>query len=273
MPHINVDGVRFNTRIDGPEGAPWLTFSNSLATDLGLWDAQVVLLEDRFRIFRYDTRGHGQSGATSPPYDFARLEADVIGLWDAMGIARSHYMGLSLGGSTGIGLAIHHADRLLSLAACDCRVTSPTAFKQAWGSRIEVALEEGMDGLVEDTMTRWFTDPTLEADPPALEKIREMIRTTSVDGFIGCANALQGVEYFDAIDRITCPTLFLVGAQDPAATPELIGAMHARVGGSQYVELSDAAHISNIENEAAFNQAVIDFFDSVVSGEPKTSKI
>ena len=266
MPHINVDGVRFNTRVDGPEGAPWLTFSNSLATDLGLWDAQAVLLEDRFRILRYDTRGHGQSGATPPPYDFARLEADVIGLWDAMGIARSHYIGLSLGGSTGIGLAINHTDRLLSLAACDCRVTSPPAFQQAWGGRIEIALESGMDGLVEGTMTRWFTGPTLEADPPALEKIREMIRTTSVDGFVGCANALQGVEYLDAMASINCPTLFLVGEADPAATPELAGDMHARVEGSHYVELSGAAHISNIEKEAAFNDALAGFLDSVVAG-------
>ncbi len=263
---INIDGVDFNTRVDGPEGAPWLTFSNSLATDLALWDGQVAKLEDRFRILRYDTRGHGQSGATPPPYDFARLEADVIGLWDAMGIASSHYVGLSLGGSTGVGLAIHHPDRLLSLAACDCRVTSPPAFKQAWGERIEMALARGMGGLVESTMARWFTGPTLEADPPALEKIRAMIRTTSVDGFIGCANALQGIDYLDAISGITCPTLFLVGESDPAATPEMAGAMHARVEGAHYVEIPGAAHISNIENETAFNDAVSDFFDAVVAG-------
>ena len=266
MSHITVDDVQFNTRVDGPEGAPWLTFSNSLATDLGLWDAQVVLLEDRFRILRYDTRGHGQSGGAPPPYDFARLEADVIGLWDAIGIERSHYVGLSLGGSTGIGLAIHHPGRLLSLSACDCRVTAPPDFKQAWEGRIEIARTQGMEGLVEETMTRWFTAPMLVTDPPELARIRDMIRTTSVDGFIGCARALQDIDYLDAVASITCPTLFVVGEDDPAATPELAGAMHARVAGSRYVELPRAAHISNIENPGAFNDAVTGFLDSLVAG-------
>jgi 3-oxoadipate enol-lactonase len=215
---------------------------------------------------RYDTRGHGKSQATSPPYDFAGLEADVIGLWDGLGIERSHYVGLSLGGSTGIGLAIHHPDRLLSLAACDCRVTAPPAFREAWEGRIEKALTEGMEALVEETMTRWFTAPSLHANPPELERVRGMIRTTSVDGFIGCARALQGIDYLDAVARITCPTLFVVGEEDPAATPELAGAMHARVKGSRYEDLPRAAHISNIENEDAFNAAVIGFLDSVVAG-------
>ena len=123
-----------------------------------------------------------------------------------------------------------------------------------------------MDGLVESTMARWFTGPTLEADPPALENIREMIRTTSVDGFVGCANALQGIEYLDAMGSISCPTLFLVGEADPAATPELAGDMHARVEGSHYVELSGAAHISNVEKEDAFNDALAGFLDSVAAG-------
>lgn len=266
MPEITVNGVRLHYQIDGPQGAPWITFSNSLATDLHLWDAQVALLADRFRILRYDTRGHGKSAAAPPPYDFAMLESDLIGLWDALGIARSHVVGLSLGGSTGIGLAIHHPDRIASLSACDCRVTAPPAFKEAWETRIEISLSHGMEGLVEETMTRWFTTPTLDADSPDLEKIRSMIRATSVDGFIGCARALQGIDYLADIHGIACPTLFVVGEADPAATPELASAMHGRVQGSRYVELPGAAHISNIENPGAFNGAVIPFLDSMVAG-------
>jgi 3-oxoadipate enol-lactonase len=266
MPDATVNGVRLHFIIDGPQGAPWVTFSNSLATDLHLWDAQVALLADRFRILRYDTRGHGKSGTAPPPYDFAMLESDLTGLWDTLGIARSHMVGLSLGGSTGIGLAIHHPDRIASLAACDCRVTAPPAFRQAWEARIAMALADGMEGLVEETMTRWFTGPTLNADPPELAKIRSMIRATSVDGFIGCARALQGIDYLDEVHGIACPTLFVVGEADPAATPELAGAMHGRVEGSTLVEFPGAAHISNIENPSAFNSAVIPFLDSVVAG-------
>ena len=133
MPDIDVNGCRLNYRIDGPDGAPWITFSNSLATDLHLWDGQVALLADRYRILRYDTRGHGKSAPAPGAYDFAALESDVIGLWDALGIARSHYVGLSLGGSTGIGLAIHYPDRMASLSACDCRVTAPAPFSAGEG--------------------------------------------------------------------------------------------------------------------------------------------
>ncbi|MDX1482879.1 MAG: alpha/beta fold hydrolase [Alphaproteobacteria bacterium] len=266
MSDLTVNGLRFHVRIDGPEGAPWVTFSNSLATDLGLWDEQVALIADRFRVLRYDTRGHGRSERAPPPYDFATLQADVIGLWDALGIAKSHYVGLSLGGSTGIGLAIAHPGRVASLAACDCRVTAPEPFRQAWESRIDIALEDGMAGLVEETMTRWFTEPTLSAGGARLDRIREMIRATSVDGFIGCARALQGIDYLDRVAAISCPTLFVVGEADPAATPELIGAMHARVNGSQLIEIPGAAHISNIENPSAFNEAVIPFLDSRLAG-------
>ena len=266
MPDVNVNGVSLHFRVEGPEGAPWVTFSNSLATDFHLWDAQAALLADRFRILRYDTRGHGKSGAAPGAYDFAMLEADLIGLWDALGIERSHMVGLSLGGSTGIGLAIHHPGRIASLAACDCRVTAPADFRRAWEGRIEIARAQGMAGLVEETMTRWFTAATLDADPPQLAAIREMIRATSVDGFIGCARALQAIDYLGEINGISCPTLFVVGEADPAATPELAGAMHGRLQGSKLVELPGAAHISNIENPGAFNAAVIPFLDSMVAG-------
>ncbi|MDH3242269.1 MAG: alpha/beta fold hydrolase [Alphaproteobacteria bacterium] len=267
MPYTAVNGLEFHYRIDGPDGAPWVTFSNSLATDLHLWDAQVAEIEDRYRILRYDTRGHGKTAAPPPPYDFALLESDVIGLWDRLGIARSHYVGLSLGGSTGFGLAINYPERIASLAGCDCRVTSPPAFKAAWESRVEMVEKGGTAAVVEDTMNRWFTGPTLAADGPDMERIRTMIRETSANGFIGCANALQGIEYLEAARTIACPTLIIVGENDPAATPELAGAMHQRVAGSRLEVLPDAAHISNIENPAAFNAALIPFLDAVVAEE------
>lgn len=265
MPFAAVNGADLHYRIDGPEGAPWVTFSNSLATDLTLWDGQVELLSDRFRVLRYDTRGHGRSTPAPPPYDFALLESDVVALWDLLGVERSHYVGLSLGGSTGFGLAINYPDRMASLAGCDCRVTSPPEFKAAWAGRIKIVEDGGTEAVVEDTMTRWFTAPTLTADGPDMERIRTMIRETSANGFIGCANALQGIEYLEAARSITCPTLIIVGEKDPAATPELAGAMHERVEGSRLVVLPDAAHISNIENASAFNAALIPFLDDMVA--------
>jgi 3-oxoadipate enol-lactonase len=265
MAFTTVNGLEFHYRIDGPEGAPWVTFSNSLATDLHLWDGQVALIEDRFRVLRYDTRGHGKTATAPPPYDFSLLEADVIRLWDTLGIESSHYVGLSLGGSTGFGLAINYPDRIASLAGCDCRVTSPPDFKAAWKGRIEMVEAGGTEAVVEDTMNRWFTAPTLAADGPDMERIRNMIRETSANGFIGCANALQGIEYLEAAGAITCPTLIIVGEKDPAATPELAGAMHERVANSRLRVLPNAAHISNIENPTAFNAALIPFLDEMAA--------
>jgi len=271
MAYMAVNGLEFHFRIDGPDGAPWVTFSNSLATDLHLWDGQVVLIEDRFRVLRYDTRGHGKTEAAAPPYDFALLESDVIGLWNTLGIEKSHYVGLSLGGSTGFGLAINSPDRIASLAGCDCRVTSPPDFKAAWAGRIKIVEDGGTEAVVEDTMSRWFTAPTLATDGPDMERVRAMIRETSADGFIGCANALQGIEYLETARAITCPTLIIVGEKDPAATPELAGAMHERVAGSRLEVLPDAAHISNIDNPDAFNAALIPFLDDVVAGEDRNA--
>ena len=113
--NIEANGITFNCRIDGrprDDGdAPWLVFSNSLATDLSLWDGQVARFADRFRILRYDTRGHGRTQASAPPYAFDLLTDDAVALMDAVGIDRTHWVGLSLGGSTGLGMAIAHSGR------------------------------------------------------------------------------------------------------------------------------------------------------------------
>jgi pimeloyl-ACP methyl ester carboxylesterase len=176
---IHANGITFNCRIDGREGAPWLVFSNSLATDLTLWDGQAALLGDRFRILRYDTRGHGRTEATAPPYSFDLLTADAVALMDAVGIDRAHWVGLSLGGSTGIAMALNHGDRLLSLAVCDSRSRTDPAFVAAWDDRIAVIDAGGMAAIVEPTIQRWFTPPFLEKGKPVCDRVREMIRNTS----------------------------------------------------------------------------------------------
>ena len=126
---IKTNGVMLNAEVEGREGAPWLTFSNSLATDLTMWDAQAKALAARYRILRYDKRGHGKSDAPPGPYDLPMLVKDVIGLWDHLGIDRSHFVGLSIGGMTALGLGIDHADRLISIVPCDCRADSPPEFR------------------------------------------------------------------------------------------------------------------------------------------------
>ena len=251
MTHIAANGIRFNVVIEGPEDAPWITFSNSHATDLTVWDRQAALMAKKFRVLRYDTRGHGGTEATKPPYDIELLVADVIALWDGLGIERSHVVGLSLGGSTGIGIAIEHPQRIVSLLGADCRAWSPNP--AVWDTRIAVVVAGGMDAAVPETIKRWFTAPYVAKNPPQLDKIRKMIRETSVDGYIGCARALQDIEYRDRLGLIACPCHFLVGESDPAATPESIAAIRDMVPGAQFDTISDAAHIPNIQNPDAFD--------------------
>ena len=132
---IKANGISFNCRIDGPEGAPWLIFSNSLATNLAMWDAQARELGRTFRVLRYDQRGHGGSEAPAGRYTFGVLIADAVGLMDALGIARAHFAGLSMGGATALGLAQTHPDRLDRVIVCDtpCQSHRSRAWRR-WSS-------------------------------------------------------------------------------------------------------------------------------------------
>jgi 3-oxoadipate enol-lactonase len=261
---VRANGITFNVAVEGREGAPWLTFSNSHATDLSLWDEQAARLADRFRMLRYDTRGHGGTEATDGAYDFALLSADVVALWDLLGVARSHYVGLSLGGTTGIEIALRHPERVASLAACDCRCNAPSDFAAAWDPRIATARRDGMEALVEPTLQRWFTPAFRASNPPVLAKIAQMIRGTSVAGYVGCAEALKRIACEPRLPGIRCPTLFLCGEHDPSAPPELVGGWRSTVHDARFKVISDAAHITNIERPAEFNSAIERFLAEVI---------
>jgi 3-oxoadipate enol-lactonase len=260
---IKANGIHFRIAISGREGAPWLTFSNSHATDLALWDEQAGLLQSRFRILRYDTRGHGGTEASEGAYDFDLLTSDVVALWDALGIARSHYVGLSLGGTTGLELALRYPGRVASLAACDCRCHATPEFAASWDGRIETARRDGMEALVEPTLQRWFTPAFRERNPPALDTVRDMIRRTSVAGYVGCAEALKRIDCEPRLPAIRCPTLFITGDKDPSAPPDLVGRWQALVPGSRLAVIDKAAHISNIENPEQFDAALETFLAAV----------
>jgi 3-oxoadipate enol-lactonase len=261
--NIDLNGITFRYEIDGAEGAPWIVFSNSLTTDIGMWDGEVAKLKDRYRILRYDTRGHGQTQASAPPYSFDLLVSDVVGLMDAVGVDKAHYVGLSLGGMTGLGVAIEHGDRLLSLAACDARAFAEPAWAELWIGRMAIAREKGMQALVEPTIARWFTEP-FQNDPAnkaTLDKVRAMIGETAVDGYVGCAGALQGLNYLPRLGEITVPSLFMTGASDQSTPPAASQEMQAAVAGSTCVIVDPASHISNMENPDQFDAALIAHLD------------
>jgi 3-oxoadipate enol-lactonase len=255
---IKANGITFNTTVDGAEGAPWLVFSNSLATTVAMWDEQAAALKGKYRVLRYDQRGHGGTDAPAGRYAFDTLVADAAALLEALGIARAHFGGLSMGAATALGLAQQHPGLVASIIVCDSACMSTPASHQQWEERIVVAQQQGMEALVEPTMARWFPAATIAKNPPHLDKVRAMIRATPVNGFIGCSAALGDHNYNAKVATVTCPVLFMVGEKDGTA-PAAMKDMQARLPGSKYVELAGAGHISNMDRPAEFTRAVEEF--------------
>lgn len=256
---LDINGIALNVEIEGPDGAPWVTLSHSLACNLGMWDEQAKILGERFRVLRYDLRGHGGSGAPEGSYSFAMLESDVVGLWDALKIEKSHWIGLSIGAMIGYGLAIDHGGRLLSLMACDGRSDAPPEYQIFFQQRIEAAREKGMAGLAAPTIERWFKPENLAKNPPAIAKLRRMIETTDPIGHEGCCEALKGLAFGPRLGSIKTRTLVIGGDSDVSAAPEMLADVAHRIPGARHAVLPNAGHISNMENPTAFNKAMLDF--------------
>jgi 3-oxoadipate enol-lactonase len=252
------NGININHQVDGPEGASWLIFSNSLATNLTMWDEQARELKKTYRVLRYDQRGHGGSDAPAGRYTFEVLMADVLALMDALGIKKAHFAGLSMGGATALGLAETHPDRFDRIIVCDSPCQSTPTSTQQWEERIVVAQKQGMEALVEPTVGRWFPPETLTANPPHIDKVRKMVRSTPVNGFIGCAAALANHDYAAAVATVKRPVLFMAGEKD-GVTPVAMRKLSAALPGSRYVELPGAGHISNMDQPEGFTWTIADF--------------
>jgi 3-oxoadipate enol-lactonase len=256
------NGITINYQVDGPDDAPhdapWLIFSNSLATNLAMWDDQARELKSRFRVLRYDQRGHGTTDAPAGRYGFEQLIADAVALMDALAIKKAHFAGLSMGGATALGFAQKHPDRLDKVIVCDSPCQSTPTSSQQWEERIVVAQKQGMEPLVEPTVGRWFPPEVMQAKAPHVDKVRAMVRTTPVNGFIGCAAALADHNYAAAVGTVTRPVLFMAGEKD-GVTPTAMRKLSAALPGSRYVELPGAGHISNMDQPQGFTWAVADF--------------
>jgi 3-oxoadipate enol-lactonase len=256
---VDLDGTSFACALDGPRDAAVVMLSNSLAADLAMWDGQIPALGERYRVVRYDTRGHGGTAATPGPYTMESLAGDARALLERLGIEKVHFVGLSLGGMTGQYLGANHPELLLSLTLCDTAAHMSPA--SAWDERIAAARSGGMAGIATPTLERWFTSDFRQANPEDIERIRKMILATSVEGFTGCGAAIREMDQRDSIAGITTPTRVIVGAQDPATTVAHAELIHQKIAGSELVVIDNAAHLSNIEQPGVFNEALLDFLD------------
>ncbi len=254
----NVNGIEIFYTIDGASG-PWVTFSHSLACNSGMWDEQVAVLKQDFRVLRFDTRGHGQSAAAPGPYDFVQMAEDVRGLLDALRVEKTHFVGLSMGGMIGQSLGLRHPQRLLSLTLADTASRQPVGAEKIWAERIALARAQGMQALEESTLARWFTESCRNAQPATMQRIGAMIRTTPVEGYANCGFAIARINFTDQLKAIRCPVLVIVGEDDPGTPVAMSKEIQAAIPGSELVVLPRAAHLSNIEQAAAFNGALLSF--------------
>ena len=237
--------------------------SHGLATDLSMWDELTDALADRYRVLRYDARGHGDTPATPGDYTLDMLVADAAGILRALGIEQSHFCGLSMGGMVGLGLMIDHPGLLKSAVIANSRHTTRPDFTEAWLSRAEAVRTGGIEAVVQSTVDRWSSTGLAERRPDVIARMKHMIGRTSDQGYRGCAAALARLNYGPRLGDIAVPTLLICGSEDHGAPPENTRQMHQMIKNSRFVEIENAGHISNIEQPEVFNAAVRAFLHDV----------
>lgn len=256
---LSVNGIEINYAIEG-EG-PVVTFSHSLGCDLSMWDAQAAALRGRYRVLRFDTRGHGQSGAPAGAYTLEQLAEDVHGLLGGLGIARTHFVGLSMGGMIGQIFALKYPEMVQSLVLCDTTSRYPAAAAPVWQDRIKTVEAKGMEPLVEPTLGRWFTAPFRARRPDLMEQVGATIRATPAQGYIGCCHAIPKINVTDRLGAVACPALVIVGEEDPGTPVEMARDIHAALPSAELAILRSASHLSNLEQPEEFNRVLVRFLD------------
>lgn len=260
MPHAEVNGIKLHYELAGSGKAPVVMLSNSLGTRLEMWQPQMAALAGRYRVLRYDSRGHGRSDAPPGAYTMAELAADALGVLDWLGIERAHFCGLSMGGMVGQILGASHGARLSSLTLCatTCHMPAP----ELWDERIRVSADRGMAALVDGVTERWFTAAFRATPRPEVERVRQMILETPAHGYGGCCAAIRDMDLRETVRRVQVPTLVVAGADDPAITVDVMRGLHERIPGSRFVSVPNAAHLLNIEQAETFNRTLLEFLET-----------
>lgn len=257
-----INGISVHYEVSGPSDRPWVVLSNSLMTDFRMWDPQTEALCE-YRVLRYDQRGHGGTEGTDGAYTFELLAKDAVALMDHVGADHVNWVGLSMGGITGQAIALHHPDRLNSLALCNTRGHSPEGRKALRLKRIELVRNEGVKPMVEGCIRGYFSEKFAHAHPELMDDVREMVRGTSPLGVIGYSHALSAHNYSPRLHEILVPTLIIVGEDDESTPLRQSEEMLERIPGARMVVLPTAKHLSNMECVAEFNEALLEFLRGV----------
>jgi 3-oxoadipate enol-lactonase len=256
MAMIDADGTPLNVLIEGKADAPALLLSNSLGTNLHMWDEQAKAMSKYFRVVRYDQRGHGKSGAPNGAYSMERLGRDALAVLSALDIPRAHFCGLSMGGMTGMWLARFASDRIDKLVLSNTGPKSLTP--DSWNARIKAVLSKGIAAVADAVLGIWFTREFCDRDPKAVARMREMLVATDPQGYVACCAAIRDMDQRWGIGDIKLPTLIIAGNEDKATPLAQSEFMANRIAGAELTILK-AGHISNVEQAAPFTAALEKF--------------
>jgi len=238
---------------------PWVTLAHALGASHAMWAPQVQALAVRHTVLAYDIRGHGNTGVTPGPYSLEQLADDAQALLAHLGVVRTHWVGLSLGGMVGQVLALRHPQQLDRVVLADTNAVVPPTGQAMWTERAALARREGMQALVEGTLGRWFTPAFAARDPQTLQHVGAQIAATPAEGYAACCSAICGLNTLEQLPRLTHPALVMVGEQDHATPVALSRQIAQAWPGAQLVVLPDAAHLSNLEQPGAFNRELLQF--------------
>ena len=256
MTDIIIAGETFNVLIEGDENKEGLMLSNPMGTNLHLWDPQIPALAEYFRVVRYDSRGHGASVANQGPYSVEGLGRDALAIMDALGIEKVHWLGLSMGSVVGLWLLVHARERIgrAVLASTAAQIPGP----DLWNNRIQSARDTGMNGVAMAAAERWFTKTFRDANPEKVEAVMAMVRATPLHGYLAALAAIRDMDMREAIRSIRNKVLVIAGRHDPSTPPGMGALVASSIEGAKFVTL-EASHMSNIEDEANFTKAAVDF--------------
>lgn len=267
MPTITANGAELNYRLDGPETAPVIAFSNSLGTTLAMWDAQVAALSGGFRCLRYDTRGHGGSNLPGSHFTVDDLAGDLAALLDGLDIRRAHVVGLSLGGMTGQALAVIRPDLVERLVLVATAAYLPP--RDLWLDRAALVRAQGMGAVADNVVQRWFTPPN-QASQGAADTRRRLLDEISAEGYAACCEAIGAMDLRGRIGAIKIPTLVVSGADDPATPPTMGEEIRDYIHGAKFEILLSAAHMIAVERPDELNGLIAAFLGD---GGPAAKKV
>ena len=260
---ITANGITVQYDVEGPVNAPVVTLSHSLAANLHLWDAQAAALRDRYHVLRYDVRGHGGSSVPPGPYTLEQMADDLHGLLQALGIAETHLVGISMGGLIGMTMALRFPRAIRSLVLADTTACYGPERKAMWDDRIRVAEAKGMQPLLDRTIEAWFTAAFRAEQPEVIAHVRAMLARTNPAGYVGAIRAIGYGDLRESIRAVSCPTLILVGDEDRGTDITMARTMHQRIAGSELSVIPGAAHCSCVEAAGEFNRDLLGFLQRV----------